>query len=141
MKKLRFVLSFAALVLAASAALSCGSSQGQSKLQSIAVSPATADAQSFPDGEVPFTATGNYVNPSHTVTPQPANWAACQKGLPTTDVTVTSSGVAKCAGGAVGAYAINAWTVSTGPGTYGCTAMTGCGGGCTIEGTAQLTCP
>jgi hypothetical protein len=40
-----------------------------------------------------------------------------------------------------GAYAINAWDILTGPGTYNCTVDTACGGGCTIEGTAQLTCP
>jgi hypothetical protein len=142
MSKLRFILSFAALVLVASAAVSCGAGQGQSQLQSMTVSPATADAQSFPDGEVPFVATGNYVHPSRAVTPQPASWVACQKGLPTTDVAVTSMGVAKCATGVPGAYAINAWDpASIGPGTYNCTGNTACGGGCTVIGTAQLTCP
>jgi hypothetical protein len=140
MEKLRFVLSFLTLILAASFALSCGAGQ-QSRLQSITLSPANADAQSFPDGEVPFTATGNYVDPTHTVTPQPANWAACQKGVPTTDASVTSAGVAQCATGAVGAYSINAWSIPTGPGTYNCSVITACGGGCTIEGSAQLTCP
>ncbi len=140
MEKLGFMLSVLTLVLAASLALSCGASQ-QSRLQSITLSPANADAQSFPDGEVPFTATGNYVDPTHTVTPQPANWVACQKGLPTTDASVTSAGVARCATGAVGTYSINAWDISTGPGTYNCSAITACGGGCTVVGTAQLICP
>jgi len=43
-------LSFAAWI-----ALACGSSH---ELQSITVSPASADAQNYPDGEVPFVATG-----------------------------------------------------------------------------------
>ena len=47
MKKLRFMLSFLALILAASFTMSCGASQ-QSQLQSITVNPANADAQSFP---------------------------------------------------------------------------------------------
>ncbi|MGA6988393.1 MAG: hypothetical protein WBZ01_20220 [Terriglobales bacterium] len=140
MKKLRFMLSFLALILAASFTMSCGASQ-QSQLQSITVNPANADAQSFPNGEVPFAATGHYIDPTHIVTPQPANWVACQKGLPTTDASVTPAGVAQCAAGAVGAYSINAWSISTGPGTYNCSAITACGGGCTIEGSAQLICP
>lgn len=141
MKKIQLLCSLIVLTAIAGLALSCGASQGQGQLESIAVSPGNADAQSFPGGEVPFIATGHYVNPSHVVTPQPANWAACQKGLPTTDVSVSSSGVAKCASGTVGAYSINAWTISNAPGTTNCTAITGCGGGCTIEGTAQLICP
>lgn len=140
MVKLRCTLSFLALVAAASLALSCGAGQQQGRLQSVAVSPANADAQSYPNGEVPFTATGHYVDPSRVVTPQPANWVACQKSLPTTDASVSSAGVATCASGAVGAYSINAWTISTGPGTVNCSAITACGGGCTVEGTAQLIC-
>jgi hypothetical protein len=140
MERLRMMLSVLALVLAASFALSCGASQ-QSQIKSITVSPANADAQSFPDGEVPFAATGHYIDPTHIVTPQPANWVACQKGLPTTDASVTPAGVAQCAAGAVGAYSINAWAISTGPGTYSCSVITACGGGCTIEGSAQLICP
>ena len=50
------------LLLAAPFTLSCGA--GQSQLKSITLSPATADAQAYPDGQVQFTATGYYVNPS-----------------------------------------------------------------------------
>src|SRR5713101_9702387 len=83
MERLWFMLSFLALVLAASFALSCGaSSHGQGQLQAITLSPTTADAQS-----VQFTATGIYINPSHTVTPQPATWGACYQGAPTTEVS------------------------------------------------------
>ena len=106
MEKLGFTLSFLALLLAASCVLSCGAGQGQSQLQSIALSPATADAQDYPNGQVPFTATGYYNNPSHTVTPQSATWGACQQNATTTDVSVTAKGVAQCASGAVGTYTI-----------------------------------
>lgn len=69
MKELRLMLSFLALVLTASFALSCGaSSHGPGQLQSITLSPATADAQDYPNG-VPFTATGYYIHPSYAVTP------------------------------------------------------------------------
>ena len=120
MERLPLTLSFLALLLAASLALSCGASQSQSNLQSLAVNPSNADAQSYPNGEVPFIATGYYSNPTHTLTPQSANWVACQKGLPTTDVTVTTAGVAKCVGGAVGAYAISAWDTLISPGVLNC---------------------
>jgi hypothetical protein len=130
MKKFRFAFSFLALVLAASFALSCGSGQGQ--LQSIALSPAAADAQQQ------FTATGSYVNPNHTVTPQPATWGACQQNVPTTEVSVTQGGVAQCASGATGTYTVFAFVTirsSCNP------AQDQCGDGCTVVGKAQLTCP
>jgi len=141
MEKLGFVLSFLALILAACFALSCGSSQSQNQLQSLTLSPAMADAQSYPDGQVPFTATGYYSNPTHTVTPQPANWVACQQGTPTNEASVSNTGVAHCASGATGTYSINAWDISNAPGIYSCPGNTACGGGCTIQATAQLTCP
>jgi hypothetical protein len=133
MEKLRFTLSVLALLLAASLALSCGaSSHGQGQLQSIALSPATAVAQS-----AQFTATGYYIHPSYTVTPQPATWGACYQGAPTTAVSVATSGIAQCASGATGTYAVFAFDAIP-----GCeTAVNGCGVGCTIVGTAQLTCP
>jgi len=134
-----FTISFVALLLAASLALSCGASQSQ--LQSMTVSPATADAQSYPGGEVPFVATGYYKNPNHTVAPQPANWVACQQNAPTNQVSVTSTGVAHCASGATGTYSIKAWDIPNMAGVYNCPVMTACGGGCTVEATAQITCP
>lgn len=138
MAKLWFVVSAVVLLFSAAVALSCGtSSQGPSQLQSIALNPPTADAQSYPDGVVPFTATGYYTNPTHSVTPQAAKWVACQDETPTTAVSVTSTGAAQCAGGSSGVYAINAWSVSNAE----CTAITACGGGCTVVGSAQLTCP
>jgi hypothetical protein len=137
MERVHFTLSFLALILVGSlAALSCGTSQSQ--LQAIAISPSAADAQDFPNGQVQFTATGFYAHPTHTVTPQSANWVACQQDVPTTLVTVSASGVAQCASGATGQYSINAWDF---PSQYTCLAMNACGGGCTIEATAQLTCP
>ena len=129
MEKPRFILSFLALVLAASFALSCGSSS-QSQLQSITLSPASADAP-----ETQFTATGHYIHPSKTLTPQPTAWGACQQSAPTSDVSVTTNGLAQCASGAVGTYRVFAFVDTN------CNAITACGGGCTIVGAAQLTCP
>ncbi len=140
MKRIPVILSLLAVVLFAAFALSCGASS-QSQLQSITLNPATADAQSFPNGQVPFTATGIYSNPSHTVTPQSVNWAACQQSAPTNEVSISTSGVAQCGGSASGTYSINAWDIPTGSGTHNCPVINACGGGCTIEATAQLTCP
>jgi len=134
MDRLPFTLSFLALLLAASLALSCGASQGQGKLQSLVVSPATAHEQ-----EAQFTATGFYVNPSHSVSPQSADWGACYQGEATNEVSVTAGGVAQCANGATGTFTIFAFDLSN----PSCSAaINACGGGgCTIVGTAQLTCP
>jgi hypothetical protein len=112
-----------------------GSSMGSSQLQSITVNPPTADAQNYPNGEVPFEATGNYINPSRKVTPQAASWVACSQNAPTSDASVNSSGVAACASGAKGTYSVNAYVMTN------CNLITACGGGCTVVGSAQLTCP
>ncbi len=140
MEKIRFLLSFSALVLAASVALSCGaSSHSQDPLITITLSPATADAQDYPNGEVQFTATGYYINPSRTVSPLSAGWGTCYEDASTSEISIVSSGVAKCAPGAVGTYTV--WANDAPDPNIECLAMTACGGGCFVAGTAQLTCP
>jgi hypothetical protein len=143
MEKLGLVLCLIALSVAASLTLSCGAkSQDQDPLASITLSPATADAKDYPNGQVQFIATGYYIDPSHTVTPLPATWGTCYQFAPTTAVSVTSTGLAQCASGAVGSYSV--WAndpAPLGPGVYNCPASGACGGGCTIQATAQLTCP
>lgn len=54
---------------------------------------------------------------------------------PTTEVAVNKMGVAECAAGAIGKYTVFGYDMTN------CNAITVCGGGCTILGTAQLTCP
>jgi len=142
MDKLRLTLFLLALVLAASFTLSCGAgsqrSQGQDPLQSITVSPATADAQDYPNGQVQFIATGYYTDPSRAVTPLSARWGTCYQEVSTSEVSVTAAGVAQCAPGAVGTYTV--WADDPPSNVY-CLAITACGGGCFVAGTAQLTCP
>jgi hypothetical protein len=136
MRKLQFALCFAALFLVSLGVLSCGTnSQGPGQLQAITLSPASADAQNYPGGQVPFVATGVYMNPTHKVTPQPALWGACHQNAPTSEVSVTKAGVAQCASGASGSYMVYAFQLTN------CTVLTACGGGCTVVGSAQLTCP
>jgi hypothetical protein len=102
------------------------------QLETITVAPATADAQGQ---SVQFTATGHWSASPMTTTPQPASWGACQAQAATTGVTVSTTGAAQCASGAKGAYMVFAFDMTN------CNAISVCGGGCTIEGTAQLTCP
>jgi hypothetical protein len=136
------VSSFALAFLAFST-LSCGSHSSSMTgplgpnglLQSITLAPVSADARTYPGGQVPFTATGSYIDPVRKLTPQPAAWGVCQQNAPTTAVTVSKTGVAQCGMGATGTYTVFAFV-----GTE-CNVINQCGGGCTIVGTAQLTCP
>ena len=143
MEKLDLALSLIALSVVATLSLSCGAqSQSQDPLESFTISPATADAQDYPNGQVQFIASGYYIDPSHTVTPLTATWGTCSQFAATTAVSVSSTGLAQCASGAVGTYSV--WAndpAPLGPGVYSCPASTACGGGCTIQATAQLTCP
>ena len=147
MKTLRCLLGFLALPLPASLVLSCGTkspSPGQDPLQSITLSPASADARDYPNGQVSFVATGYYAAPARKVTPLSAGWGACIQGGPTQEaptnaVTVTQGGVAQCTAGAVGTYTV--WANDPPYPSVECLAITACGGGCFVAGTAQLTCP
>jgi len=143
MKGMRLMLSLLALVAASAVVLSCGSNSSSThRLQSITLSPASADAQNLPSGMVQFTATGEYNSPPLIVTPLPATWGVCYQFQPTNEISVTNNGLAHCASGAVGTYTV--WAsdpMDLPPGTYACPAETACGGGCTITATAQLTCP
>jgi len=128
------------LVLAASLTSACGSSTSRT-LQSVAISPAAADAQNFPSGMVQFTATGTYAAPPSPVTPLAATWGACDlSGNVTSEVSVSAGGLAQCASGAVGTYKVWAFDFNaTGP---TCLVETACGQGCgRVTGRAQLTCP
>ena len=137
MEKLCPALSSLALILVASFTLSCGtSSSAPGTLQSITVSPATASAPD-PDGAVQFTATGHYNGAPYAVTPQPATWGACYQNASTTALTVSSAGLAQCQAqsGPPATYSVFAFDLTN------CGAINACGGGCTVVGTAQLTCP
>jgi hypothetical protein len=88
---------------------------------------------------VQFTATGHYNTAPYTVTPQPATWGACYQSSPTADVSVTAAGFAQCGnvGGGPRSTTYSVFAFDPTP----CNLITACGGGCTIVGTAQLTCP
>jgi hypothetical protein len=144
-------LFFFLLVLAAAITLACGSSPTASNnngcgpttgpnttgtLQSITLCPAVADAQNYPEGQVQFIATGIYNTAPIQVTPlKTYGWAACQANTPTTDVIVSSAGVAQCQPGASGVYSVFSSVATE------CEHVGPCGTGCMVSGYAQLTCP
>jgi hypothetical protein len=126
------------LLVAASIMLACGSTSRT--LQSVAVTPATATAQ---NGQFQFTATGYYNTSPAQITPLTATWGACSQQAITSDVTVSSTGLAQCTASASGTYTVWAYDTSPAkPGTANCNSRTACGAGCgLVTGTAQLTCP
>jgi hypothetical protein len=140
------LLIFTMTITAAAITLACGSSQHL--LQTVSVSPATADAKNYPDGQVQFTATGYYNMAPSPVVPFGATWGTCSQPAPgqeqsTNAVTVNSNGVAQCTKGAVGTYTV--WASGSNPlkpGTVCSAVITACGVSCdAIVGNAQLTCP
>lgn len=140
MREYAFPIFFFAL-LAIAITLACGSSPRA--LQSINLSPSTADAQGNP---VQFTATGYFNDQPSTAKLTAANWGACYQNQRTNAVSVNTDGLAQCASGAVGTYTVWAWAESAADscgGNNGEVPANPCGGAsaCQPTGTAQLTCP
>lgn len=140
MRKYALSVFFLAM-LAIAVALACGSSPRA--LQSVILSPPTADAQGKP---VQFTATGSFNDQPSPASLSAANWGACYQNQRTTAVSVSADGLAHCAVGAVGTYTVWAWAESAADscgGNNGEVPANPCGGsgGCQVTGTAQLTCP
>jgi hypothetical protein len=140
-KTLRPSLFLIALSLPMTMVVACGGSMQQNQsgvLQSITISPAVADAQTFPSGEVQFTATGVYNTQPSPVNGITATWGVCQQNAPTTAVTISQTGLAQCTTAAKGTFSVFAEDFS---GPVVCLAISVCGGGCEVAGFAQLTCP
>ena len=116
--------------------LACGSSR---QLTSITVSPASADAQTFPNGQVQFTATGTFSGGNMAATSLQVLWSI---GNPFTKqpipggVSLDSNGLAQCTG-FVGTVTI--W--ATAPADPGMSLMQMNMSTKNVSGTAQLTCP
>lgn len=134
-----FACMFAGLlILGELALLGCGSSR---QLQSITVSPATADAKNFPNGQVPFTATGMYSKPPSPspLTSNDVQWCvgsssgACAGNI-IPGATVDSNGVAQCGSVFTGTAYVLA-------GTEGSVMNPDSGQQFKIFGSAQITCP
>ena len=146
----RSIISTFLLGLAASIALACGGTSR--KIQTVTVSPATADASNFPGGKVQFTATGSYNQSPLTVTPLQANWGVAseqtingveQLGLVNGAVTIDANGVAQCSAGTSGKFSVAAWVnlPYSGP-PPPCPINFYANMSCpVVSGTATLTCP
>jgi hypothetical protein len=117
--------------------LGCGAMNSSQNrvLQSIAVTPASADAQSFSMGQVPFTATGTYSEPP---SPAPVSFVAPYSGgwmvSDTRIATISQSGMAQCIAGATGTVTVTAKaSANSGTGTQNISVA--------VSGTATLKCP
>jgi len=119
-------------------ALGCGSSRD---LQAVTVSPATADAHNFPNGQVSFAATGTFTKPP---SPQPLtskdiSWCvgtangSCAGNI-ATGAIVDANGVASCGLNFSGTATILAGKAKP-------AMMPDQGSQMTVFGAAQLTCP
>jgi len=133
------------LITAAVFVTNCGNSH---QLKSVSVTPATADAKDFANGQVQFTAAGTFSNPPSpvTLTSQQVTW--CYGGLATAGTpmagrcagniaqfaTVDQNGMAHCAPSFQGTVYILAGTESV-------SMMPDGGAQLKVYGSAQLTCP
>src|SRR5260370_23720030 len=117
----------------------CGTSSSTRVLQLIAVTPSTADAQSFSSSQVQFTATGTFSKspspaPVTFVAPYSGSWVVSDPTIATLVGTGTGTATFQCVAGASGTVTITA-AAST-------NAATGTGATSTmVQGTASLTCP
>jgi hypothetical protein len=108
---------------------------GNSKLTSVSLSPAVADAQNFPNGQVQFTAYGS----SRMVPLTNIAWcigsrAGLCNGNIASAASIDNNGLAHCNNIAAGTVTILA-------GTGGSVVMPDGGRQLSVYGTAQLTCP
>jgi hypothetical protein len=133
----RTLLAALFLVAVALETLGCGMSNRR-VLQSMTISPASADAQNFPKGQVQFTATGFFSKPPspQQMTFQPpyfGGWLLTPNGqFPVASISQT--GLAQCIAGQSGTSTVIATAASNaGIGTE-MTAVE-------VRATATLTCP
>lgn len=141
MKRSPLMLVWTLLAAAMFVAGCVGGNPGNRELESLSINPATTSANG---AAVQFTATGYWSTSPITVTPMSATWGACTAvdSVPTTDVTVSTTGQATCASGAKGTYMVFAWDPQYGGAGPVCNVISACGAGCgRVSATAQLTCP
>jgi hypothetical protein len=119
----------------------CGGSTNSSRqLQSLTVTPASADAQAFPGGKVQFTAMGTFNMAPMTVMSPPVMWSIGSPfgspPVPVPSASVDANGLAQC-NGFVGKVIVEA-TAPAEPEIplLQMTSMT-----MNVSGMAQMTCP
>jgi hypothetical protein len=130
-------LSVCLLAAFAITTIGCSSMNSMSNrvLQSMVITPGTADAQTSPSGQVQFSAMGTFSKapspaPVPFVAPYSGSWATSDLSVATIDQT----GLAQCIAGAAGTVTITAMASSNaGMGTQNTSTA--------VSGTAKLTCP
>lgn len=131
-KLLGLPTAFLLLTLAA-----CGGMNSQNRvLMSMTLSPATADAQSFANGQVQFTATGVFSEPASPATmtfmePFSGSWMVSNSNI----ATIDQNGMAQCVQGTAGVVTITAIASSNSAGMSPGAMSTA------VSATAMLTCP
>jgi hypothetical protein len=122
-------------------AIGCGSSNSNRVLQSMTVTPLTADGNTSPIGQVVFTATGRFSkapspSPVTFVAPYSGSWSVSDPSIATLVATGTGDGTAtfQCVAGASGVATISAIASSNAASGTGATSTA-------VTGTAKLTCP
>ncbi len=126
-----------AVILLSLEMLACGNTQRQ--LTSISLSPATADAKSYPLGQVQFVATGHYNKAPVSAPLQPALWSVVLQSAQQGNVTISASGVAECGAGTVGSFSVVAYSPAD-PSLPDTNASL-LNGNKAAVGTAQIMCP
>jgi hypothetical protein len=133
---------FAALLLAFET-VSCGNAANPNAdrvLQSIAVTPLSADALNFPNGQVQFTATGTFTKaPSPAAVPFTApysgGWSVSDaSGIDQSIATINQDGIAQCKPGASGTFKVTAMASNGACHGTQCTSVA-------VAGNATLICP
>ncbi len=114
--------------------LACGTAANR-QLESISLTPSVVRGSG---ASVDFSATEHWTATPTNVPAASPHWGVCQNNQPTNAVVVSTSGVANCQKGAQGTYTVFAAEMPS-PGPT-CLAITACGGGCQVSGSAQLTC-
>ena len=119
------------LVFTIAAMVACAGNP-QRHLLSVAVTPSTASAQDFPNGQVPFTAVGSFDKSPSPATLNPAVLDAFPIPNPPDAVSIDQNGVAQCKAGFTGTVSLRGGQFQCGP-----TPTSACK---LIYGIAQLTC-
>jgi hypothetical protein len=108
------------------------------KLESISVSPSSADALEH-GGSVQFVATGHYDGPPYTVEPLTVMWTIDNPpwggSTQSVDVSIDSKGLARCAPGAFAGHTVLAIAPADPNAALSAT------GEDAVIGTADITCP
>ena len=129
--------SFLVLLFGLAIAGCSGSTMNSRQMQTLTVTPTSADAQAFPGGQVQFTAMGTFNMAPMTVMSPPVMWSIGSPFAPmSTMASVSATGLAQC-NGFVGTVIIEA----TAPAEPEIPLLQMNSTTMVVSGTAQMICP